>query len=81
MPVDDLKERVRAIEMAAGQIEKQFGKGSIMRLGAKDAVACRIHAQWDVGEEADSTYVPSDVYQVLVRCERVATEPALKDAD
>jgi recombination protein RecA len=39
MPVDDLKERVRAIEMAVGQIEKQFGKGSIMRLGAKDAVA------------------------------------------
>jgi recombination protein RecA len=39
MPVDDLKERVRAIEMAVGQIEKQFGKGSIMRLGSKDAVA------------------------------------------
>jgi recombination protein RecA len=39
MPVDDLKERVRAIEMAVGQIEKQFGKGSIMRLGQKDAVA------------------------------------------
>ena len=39
MPVDDIKERVRAIEMAVGQIEKQFGKGSIMRLGQKDAVA------------------------------------------
>lgn len=39
MPVDDLKERARAIEMAVGQIEKQFGKGSIMRLGQKDAVA------------------------------------------
>ncbi|MFI5079086.1 MAG: hypothetical protein ACHQRO_17170, partial [Vicinamibacteria bacterium] len=25
--------------MAMGQIEKQFGKGSIMRLGQKDAVA------------------------------------------
>jgi recombination protein RecA len=39
MAVDDIKERVRAIEMAVGQIEKQFGKGSIMRLGQKDAVA------------------------------------------
>jgi recombination protein RecA len=32
------RERMKAIEMAVGQIEKQFGKGSIMRLGAKDAV-------------------------------------------
>ena len=30
------KERVKAVEMAVGQIEKQFGKGSIMRLGGKD---------------------------------------------
>jgi recombination protein RecA len=36
---DDNKERLRALEMAVGQIEKQFGKGSIMRLGQKDAVA------------------------------------------
>ena len=33
------RERLKAIEMAVGQIEKQFGKGSIMRLGAKDVVA------------------------------------------
>jgi recombination protein RecA len=33
------KERVKAVEMALGQIEKQFGKGSIMRLGGKDAIA------------------------------------------
>ncbi len=39
MAVDDSKERARALEMAVGQIEKQFGKGSIMRLGQKDAVA------------------------------------------
>jgi recombination protein RecA len=32
------RERIKAIEMAVGQIEKQFGKGSIMRLGQKDAV-------------------------------------------
>jgi recombination protein RecA len=39
-PVDDRndRERQKAIEMAVGQIEKQFGKGSIMRLGAKDAI-------------------------------------------
>ncbi|GGR29724.1 recombinase RecA [Deinococcus ruber] len=28
------KERIKAIDMAMGQIEKQFGKGAIMRLGA-----------------------------------------------
>jgi recombination protein RecA len=33
------KERTKAVELAVGQIEKQFGKGSIMRLGGKDAVA------------------------------------------
>ena len=33
------RERIKAIEMAVGQIEKQFGKGSIMRLGQKDAIA------------------------------------------
>src|SRR5574338_1335427 len=32
------RERLKAIELAVGQIEKQFGKGSIMRLGQKDAV-------------------------------------------
>ena len=39
-PVEDRndRERLKAIEMAVGQIEKQFGKGSIMRLGAQEAV-------------------------------------------
>jgi recombination protein RecA len=39
-PVEDRndRERARAVEMAVGQIEKQFGKGSIMRLGQKDAI-------------------------------------------
>jgi recombination protein RecA len=36
MAGDDNKERNRAIEMAVSQIEKQFGKGSIMRLGQRD---------------------------------------------
>ncbi|MEW6364038.1 MAG: recombinase RecA [Acidobacteriota bacterium] len=30
--------RAKAVELALGQIEKQFGKGSIMRLGQRDAV-------------------------------------------
>jgi recombination protein RecA len=34
----DEKERARALEITLGQIEKQFGKGSILRLGSKDAI-------------------------------------------
>jgi recombination protein RecA len=34
----DEKERSRALELALGQIEKQFGKGSILRLGSKDSI-------------------------------------------
>jgi len=34
----DDKERSRALESALSQIEKQFGKGSILRLGSKDAI-------------------------------------------
>jgi hypothetical protein len=32
------KERAKALEIAVSQIEKQFGKGSIMRLGGKDTI-------------------------------------------
>jgi len=38
MPVVDEKERSRALTATLGQIEKQFGKGSIVRLGAREAV-------------------------------------------
>ncbi len=34
----DEKERARALETTLGQIEKQFGKGSIVRLGSKEAI-------------------------------------------
>jgi recombination protein RecA len=34
----DDKERARALENALSSIEKQFGKGSILRLGSKDAI-------------------------------------------
>jgi recombination protein RecA len=39
MPADERQERVKALEVAVGQIEKQFGKGSIMRLGARNAIS------------------------------------------
>jgi recombination protein RecA len=38
MPVVDDKERARALSATLGQIEKQFGKGSIVRLGSREAV-------------------------------------------
>jgi len=40
MPLDrdEQKERIKALELAVGQIEKQFGKGSIMRLGQKGGI-------------------------------------------
>jgi recombination protein RecA len=34
----DEKERTRTLSLTLGQIEKQFGKGSILRLGAKEAI-------------------------------------------
>src|SRR5690242_19823071 len=34
----DDKERARALEATLSQMEKQFGKGSILRLGSKDAI-------------------------------------------
>jgi len=33
-----IDDRARAVELALSQIEKQFGKGSIMRLGSKEAI-------------------------------------------
>ena len=39
MALDDQKERNKALDIAVGQIEKQFGKGSIMRLGQKGSIA------------------------------------------
>ncbi|HXG88978.1 MAG TPA: recombinase RecA [Vicinamibacterales bacterium] len=39
MPADERQERIKALEVAVGQIEKQFGKGSIMRLGARNSIS------------------------------------------
>ncbi|MCZ2150910.1 MAG: recombinase RecA [Bryobacterales bacterium] len=38
MPITDEKERARVLSTTLGQIEKQFGKGSIVRLGSREAV-------------------------------------------
>jgi recombination protein RecA len=35
---DERLEKIKAIDLALSQIEKQFGKGSIMRLGNKEAI-------------------------------------------
>jgi recombination protein RecA len=35
---DERTEKTKAIDLALSQIEKQFGKGSIMRLGSKEAI-------------------------------------------
>src|SRR3982074_1337427 len=32
------REKIKAVDLAVSQIEKQFGKGSIMRLGQKGAI-------------------------------------------
>jgi len=34
----DIREKTRAIDIAVSQIEKQFGKGSIMKLGSRETV-------------------------------------------
>jgi recombination protein RecA len=39
MAADERNERTKALDVAVGQIEKQFGKGAIMRLGQKGAIA------------------------------------------
>ena len=44
MALDDQKERNRALDIAVSQIEKQFGKGSIMRLGHRNGMIAPIEA-------------------------------------
>ena len=55
MPLDERQERLKALDIAVGQIEKQFGKGSIMRLGQHSTVAAEtistgaISIDWALG--------------------------------
>ena len=46
------KERVRAIEQAIAQIEKQFGKGSIMKLGERPVVDVPVISTGSIGLDA-----------------------------
>jgi recombination protein RecA len=39
MPIDERQERLKALDVAVGQIEKQFGKGAIMRLGQRNTIS------------------------------------------
>ena len=45
-------ERARAVEVALSQIEKQFGKGSIMRLGSKDIVPIAVISTGSISFDA-----------------------------
>ena len=38
VPIGDQDERKKALEAAMAQIEKQFGKGSVMRMGDQEVV-------------------------------------------
>jgi recombination protein RecA len=42
MPLDERQERLKALDVAVSQIEKQFGKGSIMRLGQQSSIAAEV---------------------------------------
>jgi hypothetical protein len=35
---------------------------------SKDEILCSVRGQWDSGDDADSTYVASDIYQFIVKC-------------
>jgi recombination protein RecA len=39
MAIDERQERIKALDVAVGQIEKQFGKGAIMRLGMRNSIS------------------------------------------
>ena len=45
-------ERSKAIELAFAQIEKQFGKGSIMRLGSREIVPISVISTGSISFDA-----------------------------
>jgi recombination protein RecA len=46
------QEKLKALETAVAQIERQFGKGSIMRLGAQEAVNVHVIPTGSIGLDA-----------------------------
>ncbi|HNZ97799.1 MAG TPA: DNA recombination/repair protein RecA, partial [Thermoanaerobaculia bacterium] len=49
---DQKAERIKAIEGALTQIERQFGKGSIMRLGQREALAMEVIPSGSIAVDA-----------------------------
>src|SRR5437868_13117821 len=49
---DDRMERVKAVDLAMSQIEKQFGKGSIMRLGTREVVPISVISTGSISFDA-----------------------------
>ena len=49
---DDRKDKQRAIDMALGQIERQFGKGSIMKLGDRTSLRVPVISSGSIGADA-----------------------------
>src|SRR4051812_46335609 len=49
---DERMERVKAVDLAMPQIEKQFGKGSIMRLGTKEVVPISVISTGSISFDA-----------------------------
>src|SRR3954466_8409537 len=49
---DEKQERVKAVDLAMSQIEKQFGKGSIMRLGTKEVVPISVISTGSISFDA-----------------------------
>jgi recombination protein RecA len=49
---DDRNERVKAVDLAMSQIEKQFGKGSIMRLGTKEVLPISVISTGSISFDA-----------------------------
>jgi recombination protein RecA len=51
-PAEKQSEKARAVDLALAQIEKQFGKGSVMRLGAKDVVPVSVISTGSIALDA-----------------------------
>ncbi|HUQ49610.1 MAG TPA: recombinase RecA [Terriglobales bacterium] len=49
---DERSDRVKAVDLAMSQIEKQFGKGSIMRLGTKEVVPISVISTGSISFDA-----------------------------
>ena len=49
---DEKQERLKAVDLAMSQIEKQFGKGSIMRLGTKEVVPIQVISTGSISFDA-----------------------------